>query len=131
MWPTARVMSPLCACLPYISGTNLQEWVLATAGLKDDDSSLVITQQVGEVVCELGNPQLDGQSSGESLEVINERVPQSTLGPRREGSMVRSSSREGFAARHVGIDVELYRVPVILMNDESAICGGEKLIKPG
>ena len=45
--------------------------------------------------------------------------------------MVRSARCEGSAARHAGIDVELYQVPVILVNDESAIGGGEELIKPG
>ena len=48
---------PLCSCLPYISNTSLQERVLALAGLKDDDSGLVIAEQVDELVCELGSPQ--------------------------------------------------------------------------
>ena len=39
---------PLCARLPYISGTSLQERVLVPSGLKDDDSSLVVTEQVKE-----------------------------------------------------------------------------------
>ena len=51
--------------------------------------------------------------------------------PKRKGGMVHSASCEGSAARHVGIDVELYWVPVILVNDESAIDGGEEPSKPG
>ena len=58
---------PLCTCLPYIPGTSLQEWALATASLKDDDSILAIAEQVENLVCELGRPQLDGQSGTESL----------------------------------------------------------------
>ena len=95
---------PLCACLLYISGTSLQEWVLPLAGLEDDDSSLFIAEQVEEVVCELRHPQLDGHTGVESLEVTDERVAPEY--PRREGSMVRSVSCEGSAARHAGIDVE-------------------------
>ena len=51
--------------------------------------------------------------------------------PRRKGGMVRSASHEGSTAGHAGIDVELYGMPVIVVNDESAIGGGEELIKPG
>ena len=79
-------------------------------------------------MCKLGSPQLDGPSGIESLEVTNGRV--SPEYPRREGTMVCSASCEGSTARHAGVDVELYRVPVILMNDASAIIGGEELIKP-
>ena len=60
--------------LPYISGKSLQEWVLVLAGQKDDDNILVIAEQVDELVCELGSPQLDGQSGVESLKVTNGRV---------------------------------------------------------
>ena len=99
------------------------------AGLKRDDSSLVITEQVEELVCELGSPQLDGPSGIESLEVTNGRVAPEY--PRREGSMVHSASCEGSSARHAGVYVELDWVPAILMNDEGAICCGEESIKPG
>ena len=58
---------PLCTHLPYISGTSLEEWVLAPAGLEDDDTSLDVAEQGEELVCELGSPQLDGQSGIESL----------------------------------------------------------------
>ena len=51
--------------------------------------------------------------------------------PRWEGSMIGSSHCEGSAARHASIDVQVYRVPVMLVNEESAIGGGEKTIKPG
>ena len=45
--------------------------------------------------------------------------------------MVRSASCEGSAAaRHAGIDVEVYRVPVVLVNNESVIHGGEEPIEP-
>ena len=80
-------------------------------------------------MCELGSPWLDSQSGVASLEVTNGRVALEY--PRREGSMICSASCEGSAARHAGIDVEVYRVPVIQMNDEHAICGGEEPIKPG
>ena len=69
--------------------------------------------------------QFDGQSGIESHKVTDGRV-----GPdyhRREDSMVCSASSEDSTA---GIDVELYRVPVILVSDKSAIFLGEKLIKP-
>ena len=44
------------------------------ASLEDDDSILVIAEHVEEVLCELGIPQLAGQSGIESLKVINGRV---------------------------------------------------------
>ena len=106
---------------------SLQKQVLVLAGLKDE-SNMVIAEQVDELVCELGSPQLDGQRGIEILKVINGRVALEY--PRREGSMVCFASCEGSAARHAGVDVELYWVPVILINDESAICNGEELIKP-
>ena len=82
-----------------------------------------------ELVCELWNPPLDGQSSIESLKVTNGRVaPEYT---RRESSMLCSASCDGSTARHAGIDVELDRVPAILMNDEHAIHSGEEMVKPG
>ena len=80
-------------------------------------------------MCELGRPQHDGQSSVESLEVTNGRVTPEY--PGRESSMVCSASCEGSTARHAGIDVELDRIPAILMNDESAIRGGVEMFKPG
>ena len=45
--------------------------------------------------------------------------------------MIRSATSEGSAARLDSIDVELYQGQVNLVNDESAIGGGEELIKPG
>ena len=59
--------------------------VLATASVKDDDSSLVITELVEQLVCELGSPQLDGQSGIESLEVTNGMVSNIVLRNRRAG----------------------------------------------
>ena len=115
--------------LPYISGASLEERVLAPAGLKDGDSSLVVAEQVEELVCELWGPQLDRQCGVESLEVADGRVGPEY--PKRKGGVVRSASCEGSAARHAGIDVELYQVPVILVNDESAVGGGEEPIEPG
>ena len=120
---------PLCACLPYISSTSLRGQILASASLKDDDSRLVITEQVEELVCELGSPPLDGQSGIESLEVTNGRVALEYT--RRDGSIVCSASCEGSAARHAGINVNLDWVSAILMNDEGAIHCGEEMIKPG
>ena len=44
--------------------------------------------------------------------------------PRREGSVICSASCEGSTAGHACIDVELYWVPAILVNDERAVSGG-------
>ena len=86
--------------------------MLAPAGLKDGDSSLVVADQVEELVRKLWGPQLDGQCGVECLEVADEGVvPEYS---RREGSMTGSASHEGSAAGHASIDVELYQVPVIL-----------------
>ena len=76
---TARVMSH-SVHICNNSSTSCEEWVLAPADLEDDNSSLVVTEQVEELVCELGSPQLDGQSSVESLESVDKwescpRVP--------------------------------------------------------
>ena len=120
---------PLCTWLPYISSTSLEEWVLAPASLEDYESSLVIAEQVEKLVCKLRSPQLDGQSSIESLEVTNWRVAPKY--PRREGSMVRSARCEGSTDRHAGIDVELDWVPTILMKNEGAMHDGEEPIKRG
>ena len=76
-----------------------------------------------------GAHKLDGQSGIGSLKVTNGRV--ALKYSRREGSMVGSASYEGSAVRHSGIDVDLDRVPAILMNVEGAVRGGEELIKPG
>ena len=62
----------LRARLPCISGTSLEEGILAPADLKDGDSCLVVTEQVEELVHELWGPQLDDQCSIESLEVADE-----------------------------------------------------------
>ena len=50
---------------------------------------------------------------------------------RWKGSVIHFAICEGSAAGYAGIDVELYHVPVILVNDESAISGREELIKLG
>ena len=119
----------LCACLPYISGASLDEGIIAPTGLKDGDSGLVVAEQVKDLVDDLWGPQLDVQCGIESLEVQDEGVvPES---PRREGSIIDSASHEGSAAGHASINVELYRVLVILVNDESAVGGGEEPIKQG
>ena len=79
-------------------------------------------------MCKVLGSQLDHQCSVESLKVADGRV-----GPeyrRRKGGMVCSASCEGSTARHAGINVELYRVPVILVNDESVIHVGEEPIDP-
>ena len=62
---------PLHTHLPYISGTSLEEGILALAGLKDDDSRLVVAEQVEELVHELWGPELDGQCGVERLEVAD------------------------------------------------------------
>ena len=112
----------------YISGSSLEEQILAPASLEDFDSGLVVAEQVEQLVFELWCPQVDGQSYIERLEVTDRRVGPEY--PRRKGSMVRSASCEGSTARHAGINVELYRVPVILVNDESVIHVGEEPIDP-
>ena len=120
---------PLRAHLPYISGASMETGILAPASLKDGDNSLVVAEQVEDLVRKLWGPQLDGQCSIESLEVADEGVVPEY--PRREGNVIGSACCEGSTARHASVDVELYRVPVILVNEESAIGGGEEPIKPG
>ena len=72
------------------------------------------------LVCKVWGPQLDGQCSIESLEVAVGRIDPDN--PRRKCGMVHSVSCKG-SGRHAGIDVELYKVPVI--------SGREEPIKPG
>ena len=120
---------PLCTHLPYISGASLEERILPLSSLKYGNSGLVVADQVEELVCKLWGPQLDGQCGVESLEVADGRF--GSKYPRRKGSMVCSASCEGSAVIHADIDVELYQVPVIQVNDESAISGGEEPIEPG
>ena len=74
-------------------------------------------------------PQLDGQCSIEDLDVADVVVVPEY--PGRKGSVICSASCEGSAARCASIDIELYRVPVLLVNDESAVGGGEEPIEPG
>ena len=108
--------------LSYISGASLEEGILAPASLKDGDRGLVVAEQVDELVCEVWGPQLDGQHGIESLEVADDGfVPEY---PRREGGMIGSACCDGSAAGHASIDVEVYWVPVILVNEESAVGGG-------
>ena len=44
---------PLYAHLPYISGASLEEGILAPSSMKDGESSLVVAEQVEELVREL------------------------------------------------------------------------------
>ena len=120
---------PLHARPPYISGASLEERILALAGLKDGDGGLVFTEQVDELVQQLRSPQLDGQCIIESLELLDEGVVREY--PSWEDVMIGSARCECLAARHASVDVEVYRVPVILVNEESAVGGGEEMIKPG
>ena len=85
--PTARVMS-LYAYIYHIFGTSLEERGLAPAGLEVDGNSLVVAEQVEELVCEVGSPQVDGHS----LKLTNGSVVPEYH--RREGSVVRSLSCE-------------------------------------
>ena len=78
---------------------------------------------------ELGSPQLDGQCSIESLQMADEGVVPEH--PRGEGGMIGSARCEGSTAGHARIDVQVYWVPVILMNEEYAVGGREEMIKPG
>ena len=120
---------PLRARLPYVSSASLVEGILAAAGLKDGGGGLFVAEQVDELVRELRSPQLDGQCSIESLEVADEGVVPEY--PRCEGSVIGSACCEGSPAGHASVDVEVYSVPVILVNEESAISGGEEMTKPG
>ena len=45
--------------------------------------------------------------------------------------MIGSAHCEGFAAGHANIDVQVYRVPVVLVDEKCAISGVEEMIKPG
>ena len=65
---------PLGAHLPNLSGASLEEGVLALTSLKDSDGSLIVAEEVNELVRELMIPQLDGQCSVESLEMADEGV---------------------------------------------------------
>ena len=51
--------------------------------------------------------------------------------PSWESGMIGSARCEGSTAVHAGINVQVYRVPVILMDEECAVGGGDETIKPG
>ena len=76
----------------------------------------------------LGSPQLDGHSGDESL-YTRWGVVMEYAG--REGSVVGSTSHDGSTSRHAGVNVELHWSPAILVYDDSAINGGEEMVKPG
>ena len=118
----------LHVCLPYISAASLEEGIIAPADCKDGDSSLFVAEQVDQFVHKLWSPQLDGQCGIESLKVANDGVVLEY--PRRESSVIGSAHCEGSAARHASNGVEVYRVPVILVIEESVVSGGEEMIKP-
>ena len=82
-----------------------------------------------ELVHELRSPQLDGQWGIESLKVADEGVVPEY--PRWEGGVIGSAHCEASAAGHASIDVQVYRVPVILVNEECAIGVSKEMIKPG
>ena len=65
---------PAGASQANLSSASLEEGILAPAGLKDGDSSLVVAEEVNELVGELRSPQLDGQCSIESLKIADEWV---------------------------------------------------------
>ena len=65
---------PLGASQPNLSSASLEEGILASAGLKDGDCSLVVAEEVNELVGELWSPQLDGQCDVESLKMADEWV---------------------------------------------------------
>ena len=119
----------LCAHLSYISGVSLEEGILVPASLKDGDRGLVVAEQVEQLVRKLWSPQLDVQCIVESLEVTDEGVVPEY--PRREASMIGSSRCEGSTTGHASVNIEVYQVPAILVNEESAFGGGEELIEPG
>ena len=114
---------PLRAHLPYLSGAGLEEGILAPANLKDGDGSLVVVEQMDELVHEVRSPQLDGECGVESLQVADEYS-------RWEGGVIGSACCEGSAAGHASVDVQVYQVPVILVNEENAVGGSEEIIKP-
>ena len=47
---------PLGTLLPYLSGAGLEEGILASTSLKDGDSSLVIAEEMDELMLELRSP---------------------------------------------------------------------------
>ena len=103
MWLTARMMSH-CAHICHIclwcrpGGRHpCPSW------LKDGDGSLVVTEQVDEVVHELRSPQFDSQCGIESLKVADERVVPGY--PKWEGSMIGTAHYESSTAGHASIDV--------------------------
>ena len=120
---------PLRAHLPYLSGASLKEGILAPAGLKDGDSGLGVTEQVDELAREVRSPQLDGLCGIESFEMADEWFVSKY--PGWEGGMVGSACCDGSTAGHVGVNVQVYRVSVVLVDEECAIGCGEEMIKPG
>ena len=65
---------PLGASQPNLSSASLEEGILAPAGLKDSDCSLVIAEEVNELVGKFWSPQLDGQHGVESLKMADKWV---------------------------------------------------------
>ena len=120
---------PLRARVPNLSSTGLEEIILAPSGLKDVDNSLVVAIQVDELVRKLRSPQLEGQCSIESLEMADEGVVPED--PGQEGGVIGSARCEGSTAGHAGVNVQVYRVPVILVDEERTISGVDEMIKPG
>ena len=50
---------------------------------------------------------------------------------RWEDGVIGSARCEGSTSGHTSIDVQMYRVPVILVNEERAVGAGEEMIKLG
>ena len=86
------------------------------AGLKDAVSSLVVAEELDELVRELRSPQLDGQCGIESFEMADEGVVLQY--PGQECGMIGSASCDGSAAGYAGINIQVNQVPVILGDEE-------------
>ena len=113
----------LHARMPYLSGASLEEGIPAPASLKDGESGLVVGEQVDELVRELRSPQLDGQCGVESLEMADEGIVSKY--PGCEDGMIGSSCCDGSTTGHAGVDVQVYQMPVVLVDEEHAIGGGD------
>ena len=50
--------------------------------------------------------------------------------PGRECGVIGSASCDGSTARHAGVDIQVNWLPVILVDEECAVGGGEEMFKP-
>ena len=49
----------------------------------------------------------------------------------RECGVIGSACCDGSSAGHAGVDIQVYQVPVILVDEEHAVGGGKETVEPG